>query len=255
MANALIDNYTKEQLEEIVKNSFSMKEVIDKLGYATHSGSNNQTVKSRIEKYNIDTSHFIFQKGIKRTEENVFIENSTASQATLRKWYKNGNYTEYKCSICGQEPIWQGKDLTLILDHINGRNHDDRLENLRWVCPNCNQQLDTTNGKNLKNRKHITSNGVINIEKIQYFCKDCGKEITRSSTTGFCKECVAKKSRIVERPTKEELKILIRNKPFTQIANQYGVTDNSIRKWCDAYNLPRKKTEINSYSDEEWDLL
>ena len=42
----------------------------------------------------------------------------------------------------------QGKALTLILDHINGRNHDDRLENLRWVCPNCNQQLDTTNGRN-----------------------------------------------------------------------------------------------------------
>ena len=46
-----------------------------------------------------------------------------------------------------------GKVLTLILDHKNGHNHDDRLENLRWVCPNCNQQLDTTNGRNVKKLK------------------------------------------------------------------------------------------------------
>jgi len=66
----------------------------------------------------------------------------------LRNWYKKGNYTKYECSICGQEPFWNGKELTLILDHINGVHTDDRLENLRWVCPNCNYQLDTTNGKN-----------------------------------------------------------------------------------------------------------
>ena len=90
------------------------------------------------------------RRPIKRTAANVFIENSTADQKTLRRHYFAGEYTEYKCSICGQEPIWNGKELTLILDHINGHNHDDRLENLRWVCPNCNQQLDTTNGKNVK---------------------------------------------------------------------------------------------------------
>lgn len=55
---ALIDNYSKEELEQIVQQSFSIKEVIDKLGYSTHSGSNNNTVKNRIEKYQIDISHF-----------------------------------------------------------------------------------------------------------------------------------------------------------------------------------------------------
>ena len=141
---ALVDKFTKEQLEEIVKESTSMKEVIDKIGYTTHNGSNNKTVKKRLQRYEIDTSHFVFQKGIRRYPENVFIENSTASQKVLRYWYKKGNYTQYKCSICGQEPFWNGAELTLILDHINGKNHDDRLENLRWVCPNCNQQLPTT---------------------------------------------------------------------------------------------------------------
>lgn len=142
---ALIDKFTKEQLQDIVVSSLTMKEVISKIGYTSVSGDNHKTVKNRLHKYNIDTSHFTYPLDkIVRNPENIFIENSTASQHTLRKYYFNGKYTEYVCSICGQPPIWQGKELTLILDHINGINNDDRLENLRWVCPNCDRQLDTT---------------------------------------------------------------------------------------------------------------
>ena len=240
---ALIDNYSKEELEQIVQQSFSMKEVIDKLGYSTHSGSNNNTVKDRIEKYQIDISHFNYQTPQERNENNIFIEDSTASQATLRRWYIKGNYTSYVCSICGQEPFWQGKPLTLILDHINGKNHDDRLENLRWVCPNCNQQLDTTNGKNHKI-----------LEKKKY-CIDCGKEISTKATR--CNLCAIRfrTSDTVNDISREELKNLIRTKTFTYIGQQYKVSDNAVRKWCDKYSLPRTKKEINTYSDKEWDLL
>ena len=145
---ALIDSYSKEELEEITKNSNSIKEVVKKLGYPSLSGNNNLTVKNRLEKYNIDTSHFTYPKHIKRMPENIFIENSTASQKVLREYYKKGNYSSYKCSICEQGPEWNGKPLTLILDHINGNSRDDRIENLRWVCPNCNQQLETTGFRN-----------------------------------------------------------------------------------------------------------
>ena len=254
---AIIDNFSKEELQQIVESSSSMKEVIDKLGYATHSGSNNNTVKSRLEKYNIDISHFTFKKGIERNEENIFIKDSTASQATLRRWYVKGEYTPYVCSICGQEPIWQGKELTLILDHINGINNDDRLENLRWVCPNCNQQLETTNGKNKLNRNHISSKGVSsdNTEKIKYYCKECNKEISRNSNSGLCFECSSKLKRVCERPSREELKKLIRTTPFTKIGEQYGVSDKAITKWCISENLPSRKKDINSYSEEEWNKI
>lgn len=63
------------------------------------------------------------------------------------------------------------------------------------------------------------------------------------------------KMRTVERPSREELKYLIRNLPFTKIGKMYGVSDNSVRKWCDFENLPRKKRDINSYSDEEWEKI
>jgi len=61
--------------------------------------------------------------------------------------------------------------------------------------------------------------------------------------------------RTVERPTREELKKIIRTKSFTEIGKQYGVCDNSIRKWCNFEKLPRTKREISSYSDEEWELI
>ena len=129
---ALVDEYSKEELENIVKNSKTLVEVVDKLGYSTHNGRNPYTVKNRLDKMNIDYSHLVSRVyASTRNEENIFIEDSTASQAVLRRWYLKGNYTDYICSICGLKPFWQGKELTLILDHINGNNRDDRLENLR----------------------------------------------------------------------------------------------------------------------------
>lgn len=239
---SLIDNYSQKELKQIVEQSNSFHELAKKLGYASFSGDLKKFLEKKIE--NFDHSHFKQLKPIKRTVENIFIENSTASQSTLRKWYLQGEYTPYICSICKLEPFWQNKKLTLILDHINGLNNDDRLENLRWVCPNCNQQLDTTNGKN---RKQYTK---------KYYCIDCGKEIAKVSIR--CKECDYKKRIIpceVLPVTRDELKELIRSVPFTQIGEKYNVTDNTIRNWCDKFNLPRKKTDINKYSNEDWSRI
>lgn len=145
---SLISSCSDVDFKQIVQDSSSFAEIEQKLGYKSYSGSVSQKIKERIATLNLDISHFASKSKPKRTQENVFIERSTASQRTLRRYYVDGAYTEYKCSICGQLPFWNNKELTLILDHINGNNHDDRLENLRWVCPNCNQQLDTFGSKN-----------------------------------------------------------------------------------------------------------
>ena len=243
---AIVDNYSKEELKQIVEQSSSLKEVVFKLGYSTTSG-NSETVKNRIKEYDLDCSHFsLSQPKIKRNEENIFIQDSTASQATLRRWYKKGKYTPYICAICGQEPIWQEKELTLILDHINGHNHDDRLENLRWVCPNCNQQLNTTGFKQMRTQSKA--------KKI-YYCSICGKEITAGSNSGLCIKCSNTKNRICERPSRQELKNLIRTIPFTKIGDMFGVSDNAIRKWCIAEHLPSKVSIIKKINDIDWELL
>ena len=151
MAIALVRQYSKEELEQMVKESSSMRELQRKIGYKS-IGANFETVQRVLDEYQISTAHFtgVAKGAVKRSPENIFIENSTATQAVLRRWYEKGHYTEYKCAICGLPAEWNGKPLTLTLDHINGNNHDDRLENLRWICPNCDRQTDTFAGKNTR---------------------------------------------------------------------------------------------------------
>lgn len=241
---SILSNYSDEEFARIVSESLSYRDCLYQLGYNSYSGSTINLVKDRIKQLNLSIKHFHINTPIERNEENVFIENSTVDQKTLRKWYKKGNYTEYKCSICGLEPFWNGKELTLILDHINGIHNDDRLENLHWVCPNCNYQLDTTNGKNKKHKEHIIN-----------YCIDCGAPISKNAVR--CLKCSnkARTSENVKQVSREELKKLIRIMPFTQIGLKFGVSDNTIRKWCDKYNLPRKASEIKLISNDDWEKL
>ena len=80
--------------------------------------------------------------------EAVFVENSTYPRHCLKKRILTGNLIEYRCKCCGIGPEWQGKTMPLILDHINGINNDNRIENLRFVCSNCDSQLDTYKSRN-----------------------------------------------------------------------------------------------------------
>ena len=248
MTDSLIAQYSKEELEVIVKNSCSWRGLGRKLGYTFFSGALKNQIEKYLQEQDISTSHFTgrAENQIARTEENIFIENSTAAQQTLRRWYLAGEYTEYKCSICGQEPMWNGQELSLILDHINGINNDDRLENLRWVCPNCNMQLPTTGSRNMKKEKQVK----------KYYCLDCGAEVTKGSTR--CISCNSKYRTIplenmpVDRQT---LKDLIRSTPLIKVGEMFMVSDNTIRKWCDKFNLPRRASEIKKYSDEEWEKI
>lgn len=89
-----------------------------------------------------------------------------------------------------------------------------------------------------------------NILKTKYYCSNCGKEIIKN-VTGLCSECLIEINR-AKRPSREELKKLIRELPFTKIGKQFGISDNAIRKWCIAYSLPSKKSDIQKYTDSQW---
>lgn len=84
-------------------------------------------------------------------------------------------------------------------------------------------------------------------------CLDCGKVITPGAIR--CHECDKKSKRVTERPSREELKKLVRSQTFVSIAKQFGVSDRCIAKWCKSENLPSTKKEINSLSDEEWENI
>jgi hypothetical protein len=84
-------------------------------------------------------------------DEVVFCENSTYARHSVKARIRTNNLIEYKCACCGLGPEWHDKPMPLILDHIHGVNNDNRLENLRFVCSNCDSQLPTYKSKNRTN--------------------------------------------------------------------------------------------------------
>lgn len=129
---------------EICNNCTSFSELMKRLGYTNNRGNSFIGLKKFIKENNIDISHFKTHGGGKYIEDNqLFVKDSSYTNMTKMKCriIKN-NLIEYKCSICGISK-WNGKDLVLQLDHINGDNRDNRLENLRFLCPNCHSQTET----------------------------------------------------------------------------------------------------------------
>ena len=94
-------------------------------------------------------------------------------------------------------------------------------------------------------------------KRIVYVCKDCGKEISKVSERCVpCANRLKNKKRIsLSKPDRETLKEEIRTIPFTQLGKKYGVSNNAVVKWCIGYNLPAKKSEIKSYTDEQWSKI
>lgn len=241
---ALIDNYRPSELREIVSKSRSYSEVLKRLGYRTCNGDNCKILKKRLKKLKISTEHFKRSEPRTFTFDDVFCKNSEVGQATLRRYFLKYGTIEYECDICGQKPFWNGKEMMLILDHKNGDNHDNRLCNLRWTCPNCGIQLPTFAGRKAKNK--TDPSGKKTAKQIdrehKKLCPKCNKNLI-SVDSHMCRECYLKEHSGGV-PPKEELEEMIFTMSFVKIGEKYGVSDNAVRKWCMKYNIPYRKKDI-----------
>jgi HNH endonuclease len=149
--------YTEKQFIAAVQSSFSIRQVLRNLGLSP-TGCNYKTVHVVAARLGLDTSHFTGQGHLrgkahswtpKRALEEILVENSpmVGTSSLKKRLLKEGVLVNH-CYECGSPPVWQGKPLVMVLDHKNGNRLDNRLDNLRLLCPNCNSQQTTFAGKN-----------------------------------------------------------------------------------------------------------
>jgi hypothetical protein len=239
---------SSEDFKQVVINS---KFYIDIAKYYNYSPNNSiyKMIKQRMKEEGLDIEEFekksnqakieqirFMQKSNKIPLSQILVKNSTYNSShTLKKRLIEEGLLKNECHKCGIGPEWNGEPLSLQLDHENGINDDNRIINLRLLCPNCHSQTPTFCGKH---------KAVVNK------CVDCGKKIGKKYTR--CVTCSNKSvektatTRIAERPNRLELIQLILTKPFRHIGVQFEVSDNAIRQWCRYENLPYRKHDIET---------
>jgi len=211
--------YTREMLEPIVAKSECIRDVLRHLGICSTGGSSS-FIRDKIDELEIDRSHFMGKKINGRTSlaydlSELLVENSNYNRTHLKNRLLKEGILKNKCSICDLEE-WQGKPLVMVLDHVNGVNNDNRIENLRMLCPNCNSQQPTFAGRKQKQR---------------HYCQKCNKKVSKKN--GFCRECVPKKyyRKVKDRPSKDIIIKQINELGYRGTGKIYGVSGNAVKKW------------------------
>lgn len=234
--------YSEAEARVAVAESLSFSEALRKLGMRP-AGGNHQTLKKYVELWQIPTDHFdplfaqrqaLGRRYIKPLEE-ILVEHSIYSRGSLKKRLYAAGLKQRSCELCGQGELWRGRRMALILDHVNGVATDNRLENLRIVCPNCAATLDTHCGRNLR----------LIVDRV---CEACGRSYRPGyEAQRYCSQYCGNQydrthlrvprpeTRKVPRPTYEQLKEDLTHMSWLAVGRKYGVSDNAVRKWLRWY--------------------
>ena len=223
-----------------------------RLAFDKTSLSYNYPISCALRKYGIE--NFLFE----------VLEECTKEQLNKqeRYWiqYYDSFFNGYNQTLGGDSPILVQKEqiIGVITDLKNTDLYHKEIAQ-RW---NISQEMvqgintgrywhqDNEDYPLQKKHKGYSRRG---LKSQNWYCKKCGKKISKGAN--YCKECWDIEQRKVNRPSREELKKLIRTIPFTRIGKQFNVSDNTIRKWCISENLPSKIKDIKQYSDKDWDMI
>jgi len=148
-----LHKYTVKQLREAVKSSTSMRQVLQQLNVAAYGG-NYDVLKKALKHFQLNTLHFTGQAWNKgkqlasRQPIEKYLNNEIAIQSyKLKNRLLKEGFFEHCCSACNSTE-WLDEPIPLELDHINGNNKDNRLINLRLLCPNCHALTPTYRSRN-----------------------------------------------------------------------------------------------------------
>lgn len=223
-----LDEYSDNEIIEIASGAKSFHNFIELLGYKSAGGND----------YNFFRNYFLKERKLslkfrgtsnqtdkafirKYTNEELFVKDCAVSRKVIKSRILSEKLLPYVCDSCKISGFWNGKELALQLEHKNGVNNDNRLENLCFLCPNCHTQTDTFASRNITYRR---------------LC-ECGSK--KYKDADICTKCAAKK-RITEKPPIEDLIQDIKKIGYTKTGEKYGVSDNAIRKWVKGYGLDPK---------------
>lgn len=251
--------YTETDFIEAVRSSLTMAQVLRVLGLKA-TGGNYTTAKVKIKKLQLDTTHWTGQGHMKGGTHKrskkipltaILVENSLYSNTqSLKVQLVREGFLAYQCKVCGLTE-WLGAPLSLQLDHINGSHDDNRIDNLRLLCPNCHSQTPTFAGRKLKlpprfcelcqkvavskksrhcgpcsvKTKVATWKGLV--------CPNCDK--IKSPHSACCHDCNSSRRMmmgptVIVWPSIEELLAQLRKSSFMAVAKSLGVSDNAVRK-------------------------
>jgi hypothetical protein len=230
MKKSKIWKYSAEEFKLMVEASESYSDLARKLG-VRDQGNSSIIIRTRILEGNLSVTHFLATSALaqkylskKIPTEEILVKNSTyTSTFNLKHRLWSENLLERTCYICGLCEEWQGKSLSLQLDHINGDRRDNQLVNLRILCPNCHSQTESYCGKRNKVPK-----------KVCVRCSGKRKELVEDK---YCKKCFSFLQLLETRPSKEVLVSAVKEMGYVRTGALYSVSDNTIRKWLRDYGL------------------
>jgi hypothetical protein len=261
--------HNRNALELAIKNSSSIKGILSYLGLST-SGDAYKQVRKWAETHELDIPKYYRPAFKSRTLEDRLQKGLRTKSSKLLVDLVAAGLKQQACEECGQGNIWNGKPLTLHLDHIDGDHDNNLLENLRVLCPHCHQQTPTFGAKNMKSkpaRKYFCACGQEKSTRDKKACQDCSLNTKeqrkiknriaqsnninnnsygiylcvcgqgRSRTAKQCKDCYLEARKTVINltektwPPVEDVLMWLEMSSFVAVGKKIGVSDNAVRKF------------------------
>lgn len=195
----------------------SMKEVLDLYSLPSHT-SYYKALKDACQELGLEYPKYDYSGKMVSLDakplSEILVKDSVYSRYHLKARLLKDGLLENKCDNCNMPPFWQGRELVLQLEHKNGINNDNRIENLCLLCPNCHSQTKTYSGKNRKKRN---------------ICYVCNKPCI-SPTGKRHRTCSFTRPSKIEWPPIPELLKSIESNSVEQVARDLGVSGNAVRK-------------------------